>query len=50
MAPSGRHSLGTVLSASGRGAEAQKVWEEALRRHPENAWALSGLAEKRCDD
>jgi len=23
----------------------RKVWEEALRRHPENGWALSGLAE-----
>jgi tetratricopeptide (TPR) repeat protein len=40
-----RHALGTALNAAGRGAEAQKVWEEALRRHPENGWALSGLAE-----
>lgn len=40
-----RHSLGMVLNAAGRGAEAQKVWEDALRRHPENGWALSGLAE-----
>jgi tetratricopeptide (TPR) repeat protein len=40
-----RHVLGEVLNAAGRGAEAQKVWEEALRRHPENGWALSGLAE-----
>ncbi|MES1244527.1 MAG: tetratricopeptide repeat protein [Acidobacteriota bacterium] len=40
-----RHALGAALNAAGRGAEAQKVWEEALRRHPENGWALSGLAE-----
>ncbi|HEX3126924.1 MAG TPA: tetratricopeptide repeat protein [Thermoanaerobaculia bacterium] len=40
-----RHALGEALNAAGRGAEAQKVWEEALRRHPENGWALSGLAE-----
>ncbi len=40
-----RHSLGAALLAAGRGAEAQKVWEEDLRRHPENGWALHGLAE-----
>lgn len=40
-----RHMLGEVLNTAGRGAEAQKVWEEALRRHPENGWALDGLAE-----
>lgn len=40
-----RHALGTVLNAAGKGAEAQQVWEEALRRHPENGWALSGLVE-----
>lgn len=40
-----RHALGEVLNAAGRGAEAQKIWEEALRRHPENGWALTGLAE-----
>lgn len=40
-----RHWLGNTLLAAGRAAEAQKVWEEDLRRHPENGWALHGLAE-----
>ena len=39
-----RHDLGAVLQAAGRPAEAQKVWEEDLRRNPENGWALAGLA------
>lgn len=40
-----RHALGAALLAAGRPAEAQKVWEEDLRRHPENGWSLHGLAE-----
>ena len=40
-----RHALGKALLAAGRGAEAQKVFEEDLRRHPENGWSLHGLAE-----
>src|SRR6185295_5666598 len=40
-----RHALGAALLAAGRPAEAEKVWEEDLRRHPENGWSLHGLAE-----
>lgn len=40
-----RQELGAVLNAAGRAADAQKVWEEDLRRNPENGWSLSGLAE-----
>jgi tetratricopeptide (TPR) repeat protein len=39
-----RHSLGAVLLASGRPAEAEEVYRQDLRHHPENGWALSGLA------
>ena len=40
-----RQELGAVLQAAGRAAEAQKVWEDDLKRHPHNGWALHGLAE-----
>jgi tetratricopeptide (TPR) repeat protein len=40
-----RHALGAALLAAGRPADAEKVYEENLRRHPENGWALHGLAE-----
>jgi tetratricopeptide (TPR) repeat protein len=40
-----RHSLGAVLLAAGRPAEAETVYWADLRRHPENGWALTGLAE-----
>lgn len=40
-----RHSLGAVLLAAGRPAEAETVYWADLRRHPDNGWALSGLAE-----
>lgn len=40
-----RHALGAALLAAGRPAEAEKVYEENLRRHPENGWSLHGLAE-----
>jgi tetratricopeptide (TPR) repeat protein len=40
-----RHALGAILLRAGRATEAQKVYEEDLRRHPENGWALAGLAE-----
>jgi tetratricopeptide (TPR) repeat protein len=40
-----RHALGAALLAAGRPADAQKVYEENLRRHPENGWSLYGLAE-----
>ena len=40
-----RHHLGAVLLAAGRAPEAQAVFEEDLRRNPDNGWALAGLAE-----
>ncbi len=40
-----RHALGAVLLAAGRAREAETVYWEDLRRHPENGWALRGLAD-----
>ncbi len=40
-----RHSLGAVLLKAGRTAEAESVYREDLRRHPENGWSLTGLAQ-----
>lgn len=40
-----RHSLGAVLLAAGRPAEAEVVYREDLRRNPENGWSLLGLAQ-----
>jgi tetratricopeptide (TPR) repeat protein len=40
-----RHSLGAVLLAAGRAAEAEAVFQDDLRRHPENGWSLRGLAD-----
>ena len=40
-----RHALGAALLAANRPAEAERVFEEDLRRHPENGWSLDGLAE-----
>jgi tetratricopeptide (TPR) repeat protein len=50
-----RHSLGAVLLASGRAVEAEDVYRQDLRHHPENGWALFGLArslraQKRSDE
>jgi tetratricopeptide (TPR) repeat protein len=39
-----RQELGAVLQAAGRAADAQKVWEEDLKRRPHNGWSLHGLA------
>lgn len=39
-----RHSLGAVLLAAGRPAEAEAVYREELRRNPENGWSLFGLS------
>ena len=39
-----RQSLGAVLLAAGRPAEAESVYREDLRRNPENGWSLFGLA------
>jgi len=38
-----RHNLGAVLLEAGRAAEAQKVYEDDLKKYPENGWALFGL-------
>lgn len=40
-----RHSLGAVLLAAGRPAEAEAVYRADLKRNPENGWALMGLAQ-----
>ncbi len=40
-----RHSLGALLLERGSVAEAETVYREDLRQHPENGWALHGLAE-----
>lgn len=40
-----RHVLGATLMDAGRSAEAETVYREDLRRHPENGWALFGLRE-----
>lgn len=40
-----RHSLGALLLEQGRIVEAEAVYREDLRLHPENGWALHGLAE-----
>jgi tetratricopeptide (TPR) repeat protein len=39
-----RHRLGAALLRAGRPADAATVYEEDLRRNPENGWALAGLA------
>ena len=40
-----RHSLGAVLIASRRYAEAESVYRDDLARYPENGWSLRGLAQ-----
>jgi tetratricopeptide (TPR) repeat protein len=50
-----RHSLGAVLLAAGRAAEAETVYWEDLRRNPGNGYALQGLlhalrAQKKAED
>jgi tetratricopeptide (TPR) repeat protein len=40
-----RHSLGAVLIASRRYADAEQVYRDDLERYPENGWALRGLAQ-----
>jgi len=42
-----RHSLGAVLLAANRKAEAEKVYRADLQRWPENGWALYGLMQCR---
>jgi tetratricopeptide (TPR) repeat protein len=38
-----RHALGAALLADGRAQEAEAVYREDLRRHPDNGWSLLGL-------
>jgi len=40
-----RQSLGAVLLATGRGAQAEIAYREELKRTPENGWSLYGLAQ-----
>jgi thioredoxin-like negative regulator of GroEL len=40
-----RESLGAALVRAGRGAEAEKVFREGLKRSPRNGWMLFGLIE-----
>ncbi len=39
-----RQTLAATLLAAGRGAEAEAVYREDLKRNPENGWSLFGLA------
>ena len=39
-----RHTLGAVLLKAGRAQEAETVYREDLKRHPENGWSLDGLS------
>jgi tetratricopeptide (TPR) repeat protein len=40
-----RHALGAWLMSAGRHSEAETVYRDDLSRHPENGWALYGLAQ-----
>jgi tetratricopeptide (TPR) repeat protein len=40
-----RHILGAVLIQAGRAADAEAVYRDDLSRHPNNGWALHGLAQ-----
>ncbi len=40
-----RHSLGALLLEQGQIKDAEAVYREDLRLHPENGWALKGLSE-----
>jgi hypothetical protein len=40
-----RQSLGAVLLAAGRPADAEAVFREDLKRNPENGWSLYGLTQ-----
>jgi tetratricopeptide (TPR) repeat protein len=40
-----RHALGALFLERGRVEEAEVVYEEDLKAHPNNFWALHGLAE-----
>jgi tetratricopeptide (TPR) repeat protein len=40
-----RQALGSALLLAGKPGEAERAFHEDLERHPENGWALYGLAE-----
>jgi len=40
-----RHLLGTELLNAGKAADAEGVFHDDLQRHPNNGWALHGLAQ-----
>jgi tetratricopeptide (TPR) repeat protein len=40
-----RHVLGAMLLNAGRYAEAEAVYREDLKRHPQNGWSLFGLSQ-----
>lgn len=40
-----RQSLGAILLQANRAAEAETVYREDLKHHPENGWSLFGLAQ-----
>jgi tetratricopeptide (TPR) repeat protein len=40
-----RHLLGAALLREGKAQDAEDVYRVDLRRHPENGWALYGLAQ-----
>jgi tetratricopeptide (TPR) repeat protein len=40
-----RHELGAALLRAGKAQQAEAVYREDLRRHPENGWALYGLVQ-----
>lgn len=40
-----RHSLGAILLAAGKPADAEAVYREDLKRHRRNGWALYGLVQ-----
>jgi len=40
-----RQALGAELLAAGRPREAEVVYWQDLRKHPENGWSLYGLAQ-----
>ncbi|MBD9477858.1 hypothetical protein [Pseudoxanthomonas sp. PXM02] len=40
-----RHSLGAILLAANRSAEAEQAYREELQRNPDNGWSLYGLAQ-----
>jgi len=40
-----RHTLGALLLEAGRASEAERIYREDLKGHPENGWSLAGLAE-----